>query len=79
MRDCIKNILKIRDDKLSIEIIIVDDGSKDNSAFIAQELMEDYPEVILISQKVNQGKGAALRIGFQRASGDFIAVQDARF
>lgn len=57
------------------EIIIVDDGSKDGTRGILGELND--PEVRVIFHKTNQGKGAALRTGFQEATGDICIVQDA--
>ena len=57
------------------EIIIVDDGSKDGTRDILDQLSD--PEVRVIFHKANQGKGAALRTGFQEANGDICIVQDA--
>jgi glycosyltransferase involved in cell wall biosynthesis len=57
------------------EIIIVDDCSSDGTRDILRELEGDEVHVFL--QKVNQGKGAALREGFKHATGDVILVQDA--
>ena len=57
------------------EIIIIDDGSKDGTRDILGELSD--PEVRVIFHKANQGKGAALRTGFQEATGDICIVQDA--
>jgi glycosyltransferase involved in cell wall biosynthesis len=62
---------------LALEIVIVDDGSRDRSATIAQELAGKHPEIRFITHAVNQGKGAALRTGFQSATGDIVLVQDA--
>ncbi|TCD57566.1 glycosyl transferase [Synechococcus sp. BS56D] len=57
------------------EIIIVDDGSKDGTRETLNTLND--PEVRVIFHEVNQGKGAALRTGFQEATGDICIVQDA--
>ena len=57
------------------EIIVVDDGSKDGTCDILDQLID--PEVRVIFHKVNQGKGAALRTGFQEATGDICIVRDA--
>jgi glycosyltransferase involved in cell wall biosynthesis len=57
------------------EIIVVDDCSKDGTRAILEELASD--ELRVFYQDVNQGKGAALRAGFQHCTGDVIIVQDA--
>ncbi len=62
---------------LAREILIVDDGSKDDSVAIARRLAEKNPEIRSIVHTHNQGKGAALRTGFAEARGDIVLVQDA--
>ena len=74
---CIERVLEIRDASTVLEVIIVDDGSTDGSLQTAIALRAEHPEVQVITQTRNQGKGAALRAGFRAATGDFVAVQDA--
>jgi glycosyltransferase involved in cell wall biosynthesis len=62
---------------LGIEVVIVDDGSADRSVEIVKTLALRHPEIVLIEHGNNRGKGAALRSGFARASGDIVLVQDA--
>lgn len=58
------------------EIIIVDDASTDGTReLLEKELKEKVDKVVY--HPVNQGKGAALRTGFQHATGDVVIVQDA--
>lgn len=74
---CVDRVLEIKDDTLWIEIIIVDDASRDNSLAIAKDLEKRHQEIIVLKHATNKGKGAALRTGFRQATGDFVAVQDA--
>lgn len=60
-----------------IELLIVDDGSKDGTRDILAELAQQYPQIRVVLQEKNQGKGAALRRGFQEATGDLVLIQDA--
>jgi glycosyltransferase involved in cell wall biosynthesis len=62
---------------LEIELICVDDGSKDGSREILEKLQERHPQLRVFLQPKNMGKGAALRRGIQEASGDYVIVQDA--
>ena len=59
-----------------IELIVVDDGSKDGTRELVSALREKH-DFRLIFQDRNQGKGAALRRGFQEVSGDIVVIQDA--
>ncbi len=59
------------------EIIVVDDGSSDGTLQQLQTLETQYDNLRFLVQSRNQGKGAALRLGFQQATGDYVLVQDA--
>jgi glycosyltransferase involved in cell wall biosynthesis len=59
-----------------IEIICVNDGSKDGSKALIEAYMRSYPQIILINQ-ANQGVSMARNIGLQAASGDYIGFVDA--
>ncbi len=62
---------------LGLEIIIVDDKSRDSSLDKALGLAAAHDNIIVLKHEVNQGKGAAMRTGFEAASGDIVLVQDA--
>jgi glycosyltransferase involved in cell wall biosynthesis len=59
------------------EIVIVEDCSTDTTRAILHELKEEHANLRVFYQPRNQGKGAALRRGFQEATGDVVLVQDA--
>src|ERR1700737_465756 len=62
---------------LELELICVDDGSRDGSREILGELQGRHPNMRALLQPLNMGKGAALRRGIQEATGDFVLIQDA--
>jgi glycosyltransferase involved in cell wall biosynthesis len=59
-----------------VEIIIVDDGSTDGTKELLQGKPPGWVDKLVLQQR-NFGKGAALRAGFQAATGDLVVVQDA--
>lgn len=59
------------------EIIVVDDGSTDRTAQLAESLTHQYPQIKVLRQPKNGGKTAALRAGFAASTGDIVLVQDA--
>jgi len=59
------------------QIIVIDDGSTDGTREGLERLQQRYENMSVFAQPRNRGKGAALRLGFQHATGDFVLVQDA--
>jgi glycosyltransferase involved in cell wall biosynthesis len=63
---------------LEREIVIVEDGSTDGTRDILDQWRADLPpDMQIIYHDQNSGKGAALRTGFQHATGDILIIQDA--
>jgi dolichyl-phosphate beta-glucosyltransferase len=63
--------------RLSHEIIVVDDGSRDATAALVREVARRLTSVRLICLPSNLGKGAAVRAGVRNASGELVLVEDA--
>lgn len=61
---------------LNLELVIVDDFSTDGTREVLEKLMGMRNVTVVLKDK-NQGKGAALRTGFQHLTGDLVVVQDA--
>lgn len=59
------------------QIILIDDCSTDGTRDLLRELAKSEPDLTVLYHDVNQGKGAALRTGFAKATGDLVIVQDA--
>jgi len=69
----ILNVLSDRD----FELIFIDDGSRDNSWQVIEQLAAQDTRVLGIKMQRNYGKSAALYLGFQQAIGDVVITMDA--
>ncbi|HEX3011727.1 MAG TPA: glycosyltransferase, partial [Syntrophomonadaceae bacterium] len=74
VRSLAQDILKF---SFPTEIIIVDDGSKDNTLALGNKLESEFSFVKCISHPINMGKGAAVKTGVMAARGEYIIYADA--
>ena len=76
-KDIANNVKKVkdylRDKNIDHELILVNDGSKDNT----KEVIESIPDVLALSYAKNRGKGGAVKYGIENASGDYVLFMDA--
>src|SRR3972149_2198400 len=71
-KEALKNLAGLKD----VEILVVDDGSRDRTLDIAKEY-SDKNLIHLVRHEKNRGYGAALKTGFENASGDLLSFFDA--
>ena len=74
MRHVIDNLVAVGDD---IEVIIVNDGSKDDTGKIADEYEKKYPTIVKAIQKENGGHGSGVMAGLHAATGLYYKVIDS--
>src|SRR2546425_865596 len=76
LRTVVERVLSVTD--IPLELICIDDGSHDGSREILGKLQDEHPQQVrMLLQPQNMGKGAALRLGIQKATGEFVIIQDA--
>ena len=74
MATAIESLLKGGED---VEIIIVDDGSKDDTGKIADEYVAKYPTICKVVHQPNGGHGAGVQSGIREATGQFFKIVDS--
>lgn len=76
-KDIASNVEKVKsyllDKKIDYELLLVNDGSKDNT----KEVIESIPGVKALSYEKNRGKGGAVKYGIENATGDYVLFMDA--
>lgn len=78
IRECIDSILpQITENAIDAEILLIDDGSTDKSGEMCDRYAEQYPELIRVLHKENEGLLRARRSGFALAKGDYIVNCDS--
>ena len=75
LEECLKSVYKITG--ISKEIIIVNDGSTDNSDVIINKFLNLYPDETVVETQSNKGQSAARNVGVTLATGDYILFLDS--
>src|SRR3989338_2603352 len=78
LRPTVESVLKLDYPKEKYEVIVINDGSRDNTEKTSREIIKEYKDfnIRLFSQK-NKGKGAALNNGLRRSKGEYFICLDA--
>ena len=74
MEKCIESLLIGKDD---VEIIIIDDGSKDNTGKIADRYQKKYPKIVKVVHQENGGHGEGINTGLKHDTGKYFKVVDS--
>lgn len=72
----LSDYLKRLEDKYRWEIVVVNDGSRDQTGPLAEAFATENPGVCIFHHAVNRNLGGALQTGFSKANGDFVVVMD---
>ena len=77
-----ERVLAVRNDLREVgvdrlELLVVDDGSRDRTAEIAHQIAGNNQDVKVVTHSINKGYGGALKTGFSKASGELIGFLDA--
>lgn len=74
----LQKILEINtNDDIKLEVIVINDGSTDNTTSLLKKNIEIFPFIKYQEHITNKGKGAAIKTGLQISNGDIIIIQDA--
>ena len=70
-------ILEDENKRKQMEVLVVNDGTPDNSVAVAQTYVDEYPDLFRIVNKENGGHGSAINTGVEHATGQYMKVMDA--
>ena len=76
IRRCLDSLVNIPD-RSALEILVVNDGSRDSSPDIAKEYEKKYPECVVVIDKENGGHGSTVNKGLEAATGKYFRVLDS--
>lgn len=74
----VKNIMTFLDEKIldDLEVLLINDGSTDNTCDIARKLENQYPNTVRVIDKENGGHGSVINVGIQESTGQYLKIVD---
>jgi len=77
LRRCLDSLIVPEEQMKQLEVLVVNDGSKDNSSAIAHEYQDKYPGIYRVIDKENGNYGSCVNRGLKEATGKYIKILDA--
>lgn len=77
LRHCLDSLIVPQEEMEKFEVLVINDGSKDNSSAIAQEYQDKYPNTFRVIDKENGNYGSCINRGLKEAKGKYIKILDA--
>ena len=74
---CLKSLVVSDELKQKLEVIVINDGTPDNSAIMAKKIEKEYPLIFRVIDKTNGGHGSCCNVGLKEASGKYIHFLDS--
>ena len=77
LRRCLDSLIVPEEQMKQLEVLVINDGSKDNSSAIAHEYQDMYPDTFRVIDKENGNYGSCVNRGLKEATGKYIKILDA--
>jgi glycosyltransferase involved in cell wall biosynthesis len=73
----VHSLLALNYPREKLRVVVIDDGSTDETIQVVKELQKEHDEILLIKNEKNIGKGASVKNGIKNANGEILIIQDA--
>src|SRR5574344_1213565 len=77
LRRCLDSLIIDEEGMKQLEVLVINDGSKDSSSQIAHEYQDKYPDMFRVIDKENGGHGSCCNVGLREAKGKYIRFLDS--
>lgn len=77
LRRCLDSLIIDEEGMKQLEVLVINDGSKDSSSQIAHEYLDKYPDTFRVIDKENGNYGSCINRGLKEATGKYVKVLDA--